>query len=256
MEQTTPAGAKSRRTSASGPAQGCARSAVTRSPCARAARRADRRFPPSAAAAAAACLPIERPADTDGPVAFDNAPYLTALVASSCRAMARARPCARAEPGVASLPMQAVLRHVGVGFHRLLDDLAQAGAFPVLARQHVVRARQGDQAALEAGPGLLGARRVAQGLRGDRLHGGEGVLDAVVQLVDQKLLMFLEPLALGDVDEPSRCRSRRPSRAAPTTMRHHARPRRAAERHLDAGPVVAGGAHRPAEAEWFPEVDP
>ena len=69
----------------------------------------------------------------------------------------------------------------------------------MIVRQQVVQLGQGDQAPLERGP-FIGERGCAlQRLRGDRLHGRERVLDAVVQLVDEQLLFLVRDSPLGDV---------------------------------------------------------
>ena len=109
--------------------------------------------------------------------------------------------------------MKAVLAGIAVGRDRLGDDRAQAGPLPVLAGQHVVGAGEREQAGLERGLRLVQRCRVAQGLGRDGLHGGQRVLHPVVQLVDQKPLVLLRLLGLGDVAR-DRQELVRPSRRA------------------------------------------
>ena len=63
----------------------------------------------------------------------------------------------------------------------------------------VVRLRQRDQPSFEAVAEFFRARHAARGLRGERLHGRQRVLDAVIELVDQQPVALLGRLALGDV---------------------------------------------------------
>ena len=52
----------------------------------------------------------------------------------------------------------------------------------------IVRLGQRDQPAFEASHERLAGFRAARGLRRERLHGGERILDPVIQFVDQKPL--------------------------------------------------------------------
>ena len=90
------------------------------------------------------------------PVSVDSAPYLAALVASSCRASATA--CAVAGSSIDGGPLgDHALAMVGViGRHLLLDDLAQVGALPARRRQEVVRGGQRMDAALDGRDEILG----------------------------------------------------------------------------------------------------
>ena len=95
-------------------------------------------------------------------------------------------------------PLVALL---AVGRQLLLRHVAQLGLAPGLAGQQVVRLRQGEQAALESVLELRRRLGGAQRLRGDGLHGGQGVLHPVVQLVEEEALLLLGVLLLGDVLE-------------------------------------------------------
>ncbi|MEJ2626873.1 MAG: hypothetical protein P8Z80_20980 [Pseudolabrys sp.] len=71
---------------------------------------------------------------------------------------------------------------------------AQVGALPLIPGQLIVRLRQRDQPAFEALAERARRSGAARGLRGQRLHGGERVLDPVIELVDQELLALLGEL--------------------------------------------------------------
>ena len=95
-------------------------------------------------------------------------------------------------------PLVALL---AIGRQLLLRHVAQLGLAPGLARQQIVRLRQGEQAALEGVPELPRRLGGAKGLRGDGLHGGQGVLHPVIELVEEEALLLLGVLLRGDVLE-------------------------------------------------------
>jgi hypothetical protein len=64
-----------------------------------------------------------------------------------------------------------------------------------------VGVRQRDEARLEGAAGFLDGLGAAQRLDGDRLHGREGVLHAVIELVDEKLQVVLCVPPGGDVED-------------------------------------------------------
>ncbi len=63
-----------------------------------------------------------------------------------------------------------------------------------------MRLGERDQPRVEGLAALAQARRVAQSLERERLHGGQRVLDPVIELVDQQFAVTLLPLAFGNVD--------------------------------------------------------
>src|SRR5450432_2047298 len=70
----------------------------------------------------------------------------------------------------------------------------------MLASQQAVGPRQRQNSSLEGIDYFL-VRGTAQGLPGDRLHGGERILRAVVQLVQQKPEAISLLLVLGEIHE-------------------------------------------------------
>src|SRR4051812_24435215 len=64
-------------------------------------------------------------------------------------------------------------------------DLVEACTLPVLARQHVVCARECNKAALDVAAGLSGGECATQALRHNGLDGRKRVLHTMIELVDQ-----------------------------------------------------------------------
>ena len=139
--------------------RGRARSAASRSPCGPAARPAGR-LPRPRSDAAPARLRLRRRAKSrrTRPLSFESAPYFAAFVASSCRAMAMASAARGAGAHVRPADREARRARVAMGRERLLDDVAERGALPVLAGEHVMRLGEREQ------PGLEGVARLARGL--------------------------------------------------------------------------------------------
>ncbi len=79
----------------------------------------------------------------------------------------------------------------------LFHHVADRDRDPALLREKIVRIGKRVQTRDEGGAFLPGRR--AEGLRRDRLHGAERVLDAVLDLVEQKLARLLGALAVRDV---------------------------------------------------------
>ena len=90
-----------------------------------------------------------------------------------------------------------------VGIHLALDHGFQARARPLRFEQEIVRAMQRLQALGQGlGHGLRGSGgRLAQARLHQRLHDGERVLDAVIELADQHRLALRRAPPLGHVAE-------------------------------------------------------
>src|SRR5215203_989013 len=71
----------------------------------------------------------------------------------------------------------------------------------MLAGELVMSAGKGDEAALEGVPHVLRNLAAGGSLGGERLHGRERILDAVVELVDERLLAGFGFLPLRYVDQ-------------------------------------------------------
>ena len=132
------------------------------------------------------------------PCPVDSAPYLMALVVSSCRASAS--DSARPGGSHTASPASRKRSRAACAVHEATTSSPQIGAAPVLLGQDVVGLGQRHQPAGKRASRLRQAGGAAQGLAGDRLDHGKRVLDAVVELVDQQLALFLAALALGDVE--------------------------------------------------------
>ena len=108
---------------------------------------------------------------------------------------------------------------LAIGRQFLLRDVVQVGVAPGVARQQIVGLRQGQEPALEGFPELRRVRTWSAGSGRDGLHGRQGVLHPVVQLVEKKPLLLLGLLARGDVledpDEMDRLAERRRRRPGP-----------------------------------------
>ena len=96
----------------------------------------------------------------------------------------------RSPDGVAVRAVRAQLQH---------DDVVQIRAAPDRLGQQIVGRRQGQQPRFEGRLEGFRIRAGAQGLGGDRLHRGQGVLHPVIQFVQQELLLLLGPDSIGDV---------------------------------------------------------
>uniref|UniRef100_A0A0N4Z8C3 ABC transporter ATP-binding protein n=1 Tax=Parastrongyloides trichosuri TaxID=131310 RepID=A0A0N4Z8C3_PARTI len=72
----------------------------------------------------------------------------------------------------------------------MLQHRAQVRAFPVALGEQVVGVRQGHQPRLKGFGERAGVLMGAGRLHGDRLNGGQGVLHAMIELVDHQLLPF------------------------------------------------------------------
>ena len=78
---------------------------------------------------------------------------------------------------------------------------AHLRALPVAARQLVVGAAQGDQPRFEFFPEGLQRIALEQCKSGDGLHRGQGVLDSMVEFVDQQRLALLRLAVRADVHQ-------------------------------------------------------
>ena len=81
-----------------------------------------------------------------------------------------------------------------------MHDGAEIGAFPALLGQQVMHAGERHQPAFEAFLGVLHRLGVPEGLVDDGLNGRQGVLDPVIQLMDQQALVVQRTLVIRDVD--------------------------------------------------------
>ncbi len=72
-------------------------------------------------------------------------------------------------------------------FQRVLDDVPQARALPVFARQEIMRTRQREQARLDRIVDRLRFGRRSQRLEDNRLHRCQRILHPVVEFVDEHL---------------------------------------------------------------------
>src|SRR5215472_15373440 len=132
------------------------------------------RGPPDSCQCSTSVLGLSSQLTLSRPAIDDRAPYLTALVASSCRASVNVW----AEAGCS-------------------DTAGQVGALPARMRQHGVGARQGGDAPFDRRH--VGRHAVGAGEPHDRLHDRQRVLGAMVDLAGEQDLAHLRFLALGDV---------------------------------------------------------
>src|SRR4051812_2397676 len=80
-------------------------------------------------------------------------------------------------------------------------DLMKLRTVPVLVGEHIVHFAQIQQPRLERPLGAFVDAAVPEGLRRQRLHDRERILDAVIELIEQKVAMLLCILAIADVAE-------------------------------------------------------
>jgi hypothetical protein len=83
----------------------------------------------------------------------------------------------------------------------LSSKRSQRSVLPVPLGQQIVGTRQRQEPCLEPADKILKIVRMARRLRGERLHSGECVLDAVVQLVDEHPLAIFGLFAFSNVDQ-------------------------------------------------------
>ncbi|MOA27308.1 hypothetical protein D3C78_1481760 [compost metagenome] len=82
---------------------------------------------------------------------------------------------------------------VGQGVERRLP--------PMPFRQEIVCPRQRQESCLETPIAVFRILGIARRLGRQRLHRGQGVLDPVIEFIDQRLLSIFRLLSLGDVDQ-------------------------------------------------------
>src|SRR5690606_39935042 len=76
----------------------------------------------------------------------------------------------------------------------------EIGRLPLCLGEEIVDTTEREQPAVKGAQNVTPYAGAADGLNGKRLNGCEHVLDAMVQLIHQRLLMLLRLLALADVD--------------------------------------------------------
>ena len=145
------------------------------------------------------------------PLSLESAPYFAALVAISCTII-DSTTASRGDSGTLGTEH---LHPFGIGQHirlqHALDHLGELRSLPFLLAQEIMRFRERPEPAFELL--ALGARGAAEGLRRDRLQDCEGVLHAVIELLDQKVVQHLA----------ARDRRRHPDREAkPDRKQQHA----------------------------------
>src|SRR5262249_23487105 len=87
----------------------------------------------------------------------------------------------------------------------LADEPHDLGALQPLLGEQIVNARQCLHATAEGGDEVAWALGAMQGLAGNGLDGRQGVLDAMVELLDQQTLQLLRLPAFRDVAGNLRC---------------------------------------------------
>jgi hypothetical protein len=89
---------------------------------------------------------------------------------------------------------------VGTAEQNLLaDEVHHLGASQLGLGQQIMRPCERLHTPAEAAHEVARGPRMLQRLAGDRLHGRQRVLDAMIELVEQQALQLLGALALGDV---------------------------------------------------------
>ena len=131
------------------------------------------------------------------PPGSESAPYLRALVASSCSTRPSCTAMREVEHDDRTGGGDARVGRAEVDL--LADQIGQFRPLHLALHQQIVRPRQRLQAPGEAGDEGAGARLGPQRLAGDRLDRGKRVLHPVVELAQQQSLPLLARLALGDV---------------------------------------------------------
>ena len=132
---------------------------------------------------------------------LDRAPYLAALVPSSCSTTPERDGLWRRERHFGPFDSEPLLTFEAERRELSLGKLAEIGACPLLGEQKIVRLGQRLKPSAKGLDEGFGRGRRAERLLGHGKDDGEGVVDAVSELAEQQHLLLLCRLPLADVDQ-------------------------------------------------------